>query len=878
MQELDVQPTNPTPYTPAGGSYNFNPTPGAGGLPTLSGLSRNMNPMAQQLQAQGRGDDSMLVHMTPGEVNSLRGLAQQFGGDLTMNPNTGLPEAGWLGKLLPTLIGAAGMLIPGAAPWMIAAGVGAGQTALTGDLNKGLMAGLQAFGGASLAGAAGVGGSGASAITPTTAPAEALNVGPVGSAITPQLSIPADIAAMGAGAAPAATGTAASTILQGAPSIASQAPTTLLAPGMGAPATPGFFSRFGAAASEGMKPGMLSKYAPIAAGLGSLSALSEATAPDLRKYDKDEEESTWKYEGPYMPQPRRLRPRVEGEGEISFFEESNPYPGFLTRTGDIPTGYAEGGETKREDRPSWMPEWMQGYKGKFELLGGTSPEGLPIARPVQLSQDAQRQMAEDQRIQNRYNELIRMRTDQLAPEQRKEFEGLQNRVDDATKRLNYIQQQDADFLKKHGGSFMQRLTLDDVNKQEQNDFDIIRKFADLGKARVAAGDFSQDKDFERMYEDYKAAVDRVNKPKNTDGTGVTTAGTYTGGNITPTMGGVTPGTGTGATVSQPKLSPGATASGYGAEVLKEIYTPKFTEVQDFVTAPVKPYTGGSEAFAGLDALTKSFQTSPGAITASRTYTGGSPSQRIREAAKANAAAGEIDYGLRKPATTGTGAGAGTGTGADVNPYLNPNFTSNFFDQFWANYANNAITGGGTGGANANVNAANYINPYANMYANPDVNPYANPNVNPYANPYASEVFTGEISGGGGRGREVNDSIQMNAKGGSIHMDDGAFVVDARTVSELGNGSSSAGQELLARLGGRPVKGPGDGVSDSIPANIGGTQEARVARDEVIIPAAAVRKLGGAKKLYALMEKAHKARKKAKRGEDTKVAKGLGALA
>jgi hypothetical protein len=123
-----------------------------------------------------------------------------------------------------------------------------------------------------------------------------------------------------------------------------------------------------------------------------------------------------------------------------------------------------------------------------------------------------------------------------------------------------------------------------------------------------------------------------------------------------------------------------------------------------------------------------------------------------------------------------------------------------------------------------------------------------------------------------------------ARGGPINMRDGAFVVDARTVSELGNGSSNAGMELLARLGGRPLHGPGDGVSDSIPARIGGRQEARVARDEVIMPPEAVRRIGkgsearGTKKLYALMNKAHKARKKAKRGQDTKVAKGLGVLA
>jgi hypothetical protein len=109
------------------------------------------------------------------------------------------------------------------------------------------------------------------------------------------------------------------------------------------------------------------------------------------------------------------------------------------------------------------------------------------------------------------------------------------------------------------------------------------------------------------------------------------------------------------------------------------------------------------------------------------------------------------------------------------------------------------------------------------------------------------------------------------------MNNGSFVVDARTVSELGNGSSNARIELLQRLGGQAVRGPGDGVSDSVRAKIGGTQDARVARDEVIFPAQAVKRLGGAKKLYALMDKAHKARKKAGRGTDTKLRNGLGAL-
>jgi hypothetical protein len=119
-----------------------------------------------------------------------------------------------------------------------------------------------------------------------------------------------------------------------------------------------------------------------------------------------------------------------------------------------------------------------------------------------------------------------------------------------------------------------------------------------------------------------------------------------------------------------------------------------------------------------------------------------------------------------------------------------------------------------------------------------------------------------------------------ADGGEVDMRNGSFVVDARTVSELGNGSSNAGMELLSRMGGRPLQGPGDGVSDSIRARIGGEQEARVARDEVLFPPEAVKRLGkgnqskGTAKLYSLMDKAHKARKKADRGEDTKLRRGL----
>ncbi len=53
----------------------------------------SLHSLAQTLSARGRDGDSTLVHMTPGEVNSLQALALAGGGSLTVNPDTGLPEA-----------------------------------------------------------------------------------------------------------------------------------------------------------------------------------------------------------------------------------------------------------------------------------------------------------------------------------------------------------------------------------------------------------------------------------------------------------------------------------------------------------------------------------------------------------------------------------------------------------------------------------------------------------------------------------------------------------------------------------------------------------------------------------------------------------------
>jgi hypothetical protein len=66
-------------------------------------------------------------------------------------------------------------------------------------------------------------------------------------------------------------------------------------------------------------------------------------------------------------------------------------------------------------------------------------------------------------------------------------------------------------------------------------------------------------------------------------------------------------------------------------------------------------------------------------------------------------------------------------------------------------------------------------------------------------------------------------------------------------------------------GGRMLKGPGDGMSDNIPATIAGKQPARLANEEFVIPADVVSHLGngsseaGAKQLYKMMDRVRHAR-------------------
>jgi hypothetical protein len=244
----------PTPYQPAGSGYGAAPTGGASTGGDLAGryeirkmAQGGLAAAADHLATKGRGSDSTLVHMSPEEVQSLQTIAKAHGGSLTINPATGLYEAGFLKNILPAIAGAGLMMIPGMQAWGAGLIVGGAEALRTGDIGKGLTAGLGAYGGAGLGSAAGIGGSAAPATT-TSAGTGLSTTGGVGSQTAGLSSgnLGASSANFGLNAGSAGTG--------GAAGLTSSA-NSLYAPNLGA-STPGMtgsqIAKYGFAAATPM--------------------------------------------------------------------------------------------------------------------------------------------------------------------------------------------------------------------------------------------------------------------------------------------------------------------------------------------------------------------------------------------------------------------------------------------------------------------------------------------------------------------------------------------------------------------------------------------------------------------------------------------------
>lgn len=96
---------------------------------------------------------------------------------------------------------------------------------------------------------------------------------------------------------------------------------------------------------------------------------------------------------------------------------------------------------------------------------------------------------------------------------------------------------------------------------------------------------------------------------------------------------------------------------------------------------------------------------------------------------------------------------------------------------------------------------------------------------------------------------------------------------------MGSGIGALGQYAAGGKG-RLVGGNGDGVSDNIPATIDGVQPARIARGEYVIPARVVSELGngstdaGAERLDDMVSRIENSGRKAARGADSKAYKHI----
>ena len=116
----------------------------------------NIQSQVKNIASRGRYGDSTLVHMNPTE---LTGLAQM--GQMTINPETGLPEAFGLRDAIPIAASIVGGVFGG--PLGASLGSGLATGLLEGDLKKGVLAGLTSYGFGSIFQGAGAAAKGAEA-------------------------------------------------------------------------------------------------------------------------------------------------------------------------------------------------------------------------------------------------------------------------------------------------------------------------------------------------------------------------------------------------------------------------------------------------------------------------------------------------------------------------------------------------------------------------------------------------------------------------------------------------------------------------------------------------------------------------------------------
>lgn len=902
-------------------------------------------PVAQQMAQYGRGNDSMLMHVTPSEVQGLQGLAQMQGGSLTTNPVTGLPEAGFLESMLPTILGVAGTFF-GIPPMLTAAVVGAGTGMATGSLEKGLMAGLGAFGGSSLGAGLGIGGASAGAGAAGAAGATPISnviaanpaLAPATTAISPSAvsSLGANLgtgaiggttgATIGAGAGvlPDAARTAAlqssaypsiatnpltsrlGSLGTAAPAAGPQAPaflTDILGQKMGQQAAD-FGTRFAEEASKnfaGAPQAKISAMKTGAAALGAAQPFLSAMEPRYAAPEAEDDES--KYRGPYLPAPRtaRFKPRgtEDDSSEFQYFDNVNPYPSFVSsrdfaKGGDVPAPEVRPGNLDiapgaKETFP--LPPMPEVRPGNLEIAPPNVVQpGMPFPPlpPSRFNSAPPGRVTRPLGYGDEYNYGMRGGETNYTPPP-----PTTPSVDETTgggttttplvgtgpgngtvTRVNPAQfnftQDDMDRLTRFFQTFGGPTTSAEVTQGGGG-----------GGGGISGGSGSETPlptnptpPVTPTLPPAPPVVIEPPRPVNPRGGGSDVAD-----EVSPDGGGT--GGGTGVDVLPPRpttpLAPPPVTEPYlppppvietpppvlpPAPVVEPYFPPPPPPPPPVVVEPPRPLNPRGGGFDVASEVTDTPPPPPPAVE---------PSLPPPPVVEPSLPPPPVTEPFLPPLPTPPVVEPSLPPPPVVEPSLPPPPMPEVRPR------------------DLEI-VPDYM--YSKRASTPPVLPPAPPPVmppvdEPYLPPPPPPVIAPPVLDP--RLSETDQEIMLAspsekrkkfAAGGSVPLDNGAFIIDARTVSELGNGSSSAGQELLARYGGMPIRGKGDGVSDSIPAKIDGRQPARVARDEVKFDPEAVRRFGGGdhalgvKRLHALMDKAHKARKGADRGEDTKLRKAM----
>jgi hypothetical protein len=763
----------------------------------------SLHTLANQLQSAGRGQDKMLVHMTPGEVGGLQALAMAHGGSLSINPQTGLPEAGILGKLLPTVLGFAlgpagmgiqiGGLSSAASAGLISGAVG---TLTTGSLSKGIMAGLGAYGGASLGGA---------------------------------------LKGLGGGEfAPMAGSTVAErTAAMAPPSLANAAVTPKIPPGL-------------LAATDPAMRGMTSVAPPVGAAPGS-TIFKTPSAEGFR------------VKPPPMPLPEPIAPKVSdiklspagggtfgenmsaaGRGAAKVFESPESLFAFAKEN---PAALAAIAASSSSDILAGPPKEREKSKGleKYRYVYDRQPVGVPAFSSAERDYFPRARYESTGEYYAAGGGLMALANG--------------GTVEDMS-RLNAIGANTgypmANQMSSGYSTAAERpISENIIRPQGEANVDPYtgeQKFADGGYTR-----YTGTRPLDQYKDDYYYVTGSMGgpgyymyrPPSGTDTNDAGGASSFFDPNY------FNPKTGTfGAPVSSTAPKLGTEAVEQTKETLNPMYQKYFG--RDIDPSGLATYAGRSLSEEELDKIfTGSEEYKPIAAAkaaAAKEASYATPEQAAdiyervmgrqpdigglkyysktnrmtpEEMEKSLRGSDEYFYNLTKPFVPAITYGAGNIASIEGAPYYDPT-------QY--------------GFPSSQTNARNEIK---GMYQN---------QLGRIADPRGEQYWADTIGADNRLSRQDRKRFQVEAE----------KEMQARQAGYAGGGLSDLG---AYSDGGRLLKGPGDGVSDSIPAVIGERQPARLARNEFVIPARIVSEIGngstdaGAQKLYQMMERVQRRRAK-----------------